>query len=180
MSESFEEKLCSILVQNKVIKGSDASDLIKEFQGRAKERFDSFLLSENIVQKPDLLKALSDYYQVPSFDVVGYLFNRDLLLEFPQEFLVRHALIPLTRDENILVLVASRPDNEGLVLELAEYVSDEIQFFVGIRNDIVDAIIEYYEESPFSVDEDGDDEEFEDEFYEDEKLFEDVFEDSEE
>jgi type IV pilus assembly protein PilB len=171
MAQSFEERLCAILVKNKALEKQEAKTLKQEFKDHSKAQFDDFLLSENLVKKEDLLKALSELYQVPSFDVVGYLFDHELLTEFPQDVLVRYALIPLQRDENILVIVASNPDNEELLPELAEYVSDEIQFNVGIKKDIVDMVLESYEESPFHTDEEEVDDEDEDEG----ELYEDDF-----
>jgi hypothetical protein len=178
MTVSFEEKLCKILVKNKVLKASEAKALVENFQGRSKEAFDNFLLTEGIIKKVDLLKALSELYKVPSFDVVGHFFKRDLLLQFPQNFLIRHGIIPLERDENILILIASRPDDQELLPELSEYVSYDLRFYVGIQRDIVDAVREFYEESPFTVDENLIDDSGSDEFYEDARLLEDVFNDS--
>lgn len=178
MAHSFEEKLCAILVKNKIIDTATSKALQKDFKNRSKEAFDSFLLNEGLVKKADLLKALEEYYEVPSFDVSGYFFKQELLLEFPQDVLVRYGLIPLERDNDILVIVASEPDDEDLLPELAEYVSDEIQFYVGIRTDIIDAVMEYYQTSPFSVDEDRIDADEDDEFYEEDKTLDAIFDEA--
>ena len=175
MAHSFEDKLCAILVAHKIITAQEAKALHKNFHDSSKETFDDFLLSESLIKKEDLLKALSEYYQIPSFDVVGHFFDHSLLLEFPQDVLINHGIIPLERDENMLFIVASQPDNEELLPELAEYVSDEIQFFVGLKPDILDAVIEYYQDSPFQIDEEHMDEDEEDELYEDEDALEDVY-----
>jgi len=179
MTKTFEEHLCGILVTKKVLSKKEAQALQEDFKNRSQEVFDNFLLSEGLVSKADLLDALSIYYSVPAFDVVGHFFKHELLLEFPQDFLVREGLIPLQREEEILVIVASEPDNEDLLPELAEYVSDEIQFNVGIKSDIIDSVVEYYKDSPFSVDEQEIESDEKDELYEDEKLLEEVYEDSE-
>lgn len=171
MARSFEEKLCSILVKNNVIKKEEAQALQRDFKDRSKSQFDDFLLIEDLVSKQDLLQALSELYQVPAFDVVGYLFNHELLTEFPQDVLVRYAFIPLERDENILVIVAGDPDNEDLLPELAEYVSDDIQFNVGIKKDIIDAVIDAYQDSPLYIDDENEREEDDDEG----ELYEDDF-----
>lgn len=181
MAQSFEQKLCSILVAKKVLTEKDAQELHQQFQDRSKETFDNFLLSEGLVTKENLLSALSEYYQVPSFDVVGHFFKHDLLREFPQDVLVHYGMIPLERDGELLVIVASQPDSDELLPELAEYVSDEIQFYVGIKNDIIDAVMEYYQDSPFVADEQDaeSDEDSSDMFsQEDVELIDDDFESS--
>lgn len=163
MSMSFEEKLCHILIKNRALASSEAETLLQEFKKQPKETFDAFLLAEEMVDKKDLLKALSEYYEVPSFDVIGYLCDHDLLHEFPQDVLVRYGVLPLERDGDILIMVASNPNNEESVSELSEYVTNDIQFYVGIRSDIIEAIVEYYQESPFTTREDDSDYEDEDE-----------------
>ena len=157
MSISFEEKLCHILIKNRALASDEADTLLQEFKKQPKETFDAFLLSEDMVEKDDLLKALSEYYEVPSFDIIGHLCDHELLHEFPQDVLVRYGVLPLERDGDILIMVASNPNNEESITELSEYVTSDIKFYVGIRSDIVESILEYYEDSPFTTrDDDGD------------------------
>lgn len=151
MSMSFEEKLCHILIKNRALASDEAETLLQEFKKQPKETFDAFLLSEEMVEKRDLLQALSEYYEVPSFDIAGYMVDHELLHEFPQDILVRYGIIPLERDGDILIMIASNPNNEESVSELSEYVTNDIQFYVGIRADIIESIVEYYQESPFTT-----------------------------
>ncbi len=174
MAQSFQHRICEVLVKNKVITEQEARDLQRDFKGRSKETFDEFLLSEGFVTRDEILAALAEYYEVPAFNVMGYMFDHNLLLQFPQDFLLRHGIIPLERDENMLAIVASDPQNADLLPELAEFVSDDIRFYVGLREDIIDAVMEFYEESPFNFDDDRPGAES-DESYEDEKLLEDIF-----
>ncbi len=178
MKNSFIHGVCAALVKNKVISQQEATNLEKAFKDSAQENFDNFLISENIVSRADLLKALSEYYEVPSFDAVGYTFDHDLVKEFPENFLVNHGVIPLERDENMLFMVVNDPNNEEMLPELAEYVSDEVNFFVGIHQDILDAVEAYYEDSPFHTADDEIDRR--DELFEDEQLLKDVIDDKEE
>lgn len=175
MIHSFVHDICAILVKNKVISQQEGLDLEKTFQDTDADSFDNFLIAENLVSRADLLKALSEYYQVPSFDALGYMFDHTLVKEFPEDFLINHAVIPLERDENMLFMVVNNPTNQAMLPELSEYVSDDINFFVGIKQDILDAIENYYENSPFHTA----DEEINaaDELYEDEKLLKDVLDD---
>jgi len=60
---------------------------------------------------------------------------------------------------------------------MGEYVSDDIRFFVSIKQDIFDAIEEYYEESPFNSEGEID---LDDEEHEDIDLFEQVLDGNDE
>ncbi len=146
--ESFAQAISAILVQHKVISEAEARALQRSFKNSAKENFDDFLLSEGLVDEEDLLKALGEHYQVPAVDVTGYFFDTLLLRNFPKDFLLRNRIIPLEMEDDILVIVASEPDNPDLLPALGAYTSEDIRFNVGLSIDITDAVKEYYDKSP--------------------------------
>lgn len=148
--KTFVQKLSSILMDQGTISPEESKALQKVFKESAKETFDNFLLEEGLVDEANLLKALAYYYQVPGFDVIGYFFDTYLLHMFPKDFLTRNACIPVTVDENIMIMVASEPVNP-LLARIGEHVSYSIRFRVGIRRDIVEAAREFYDK-PFARD----------------------------
>ena len=154
--ETFVEGFTKILVQHKIIKPDEAKSLKKAFKESSKANFDEFLIDEGLVEKDAVLAALSQYYHVPAFDAVGYFFDHQLVRMFPKVFLRSNAIIPIERDENILVVLASNPNDQNLLPLIGQYVSYDIQFRVGIQQDIYDAIQEFYDQSLASVDYDQD------------------------
>lgn len=144
---TFEAGLLTILIRLHMIAGEDALAIEQSFHDSDVDQFDDFLLSEDIVDEENLLLALSEYYQVPAFDVVGYFFERHYVRMFPKDMLLRNGIIPLEVDENMMVVVASRPDNPELLSEIGQYVSYDIQFYVGIGRDICDAVKEFYDKA---------------------------------
>jgi len=153
---TFAQDLSDILERNKVLTSDESAAMKKAFEESEKAQFDDFLLEEGLVQEEELLKALGQYYQVPAFDVVGYFFNHNLITKFPKGFLLREAVVPVEVEENILSVVASEPDKDGLESMIREYVSYDIVFMVGLRRDICDAVKEFYDRSPSDIDEDAD------------------------
>ncbi len=145
--ETFEQAIVRILAKQGKISSEEAQALQKAFDGYSKGLFDDFLLEKDLVDEVDLLRALAEYYQVPAFEVIGYFFDTFLLKKFPKGFLLRNAIIPLEVDENIMLIVASEPDNPDLLASIGEYVSFDIRFRVGIRRDICDAVKEFYDKS---------------------------------
>ena len=143
--ESFVKGLIAILCARKVIQKSEADALVEAFKGSQKPYFDEFLLDEGIIDKDDLLPALAEYYQVPAFDAVGYFFDHAKLRMFPKNFLWMRGIIPIERDENMLIMLASNPADPNLLSDIGNHVSYDIRFNVGIRQDILDAIEEFYD-----------------------------------
>ncbi|MBT3455551.1 hypothetical protein HN446_00640 [bacterium] len=144
----FVREVVKLLTKNNLISLEESFQLQESFSHRAKESFDDFLLSEGIIAKDDLLKVLSQHYDVPSFDCRGYFFKKDLLHVFPKDFLIRNVVVPVERDENILIMVANDPSDQELLAKIGEHVSYDIQFRVGIYQGILDSIREYYDSAP--------------------------------
>lgn len=174
---SFVQRLTTSLLANQAITQKEADSLVTMFHDRAKGRVDNFLLDEGMVEREELLKALSDVYQVPYFDTNGYFFEHELLHTFPKDVLISKGIIPLQVDEDVLIVVASNPEDPELLDVIGHSVSYDIQFNVGIHRDILESIEEYFDQSILldDIDDYEDDASFEDD--EDDDMAEDIFDD---
>ncbi len=155
-NEKFTQAIVNILVNHKIISSAEGKALVKGFRDSAKPSFTEFIRDQRLVDDVNLLKAYSIHYKVPAFDVVSHFFDYHLLHMFPKGFLLRNAIIPLQRDENILVMIASKPDDSELLIKIGEHVSYGIRFRVGLHHDISDAIKEFYDKAPTQVQHDLD------------------------
>jgi len=156
IGKTYVEELTATLVRLGYFSKDEGEALKKAFLESEQEIFDDFLIEEGLIEPDELLKGLSIHYQVPSFDVVGYFFDYDLLHKFPKDFLLRNAIIPLEVDENILIMIASEPDLPNLLEDINEHVSYDVRFYVGLQQDICDAVKEFYDKAPTQVQEDID------------------------
>ena len=147
--EQFIEGLSAILAKRKLITPEDMVALHHLFKNRDDARFEEFLLQESIVDREDLLKALSEYHKVPYFDTTGASFNHQFLRLIPKDIMLRHLMIPWKRDEgsDTLSVVAVDPSDPHILVVLGKYVTHKIEFMVGLPQDIRDAIREFYDES---------------------------------
>ncbi len=150
--EAFVKGLTKILHKQNVIPKDEADALAKAFKGSGKPYFDDFLLDEGIIDKDELLLALAEFYQLPAFDVMDYFFKHSLLQMFTKNFLFNRAVIPIEIDENMLIMVASNPNDPELLPMIGTYVSYDIRFNIGIRQDIMDCVQEFYDKSPTGAD----------------------------
>ena len=62
--------------------------------------------------------------------------------------MIRYKFIPLERDQNMLVVVASNPNDQELLKIIGDSVSYDVRFQVGLAQDIMDAAQEF---SDYSV-----------------------------
>ncbi len=147
IGKTYVEGLTDILVKLGMLPIQERLATEQAFKDSGLAVFDDFLLEEALIDREDLLRALSVYFKVPPFDAVGYFFDTQLLHMFPKDFLLRNAIIPREVDEEIMIMIASEPDLPDLLSQIGEHVSYDIQFEVGIQTDITDAIKEFYDES---------------------------------
>ena len=142
---SFTKELSKILLKNGAISDKDSATLQRSFAESSKGTFDEFLLDEGLVDKKDLLKALSQYYNVPAVDVDGFFFDPFLLHQIPKDVMIRHLFIPMEVDQNMMTVVANEPDEPLLLSIIGDYFTYDIRLLVGLRQDIINAIMEYYD-----------------------------------
>lgn len=176
IKRNFVDGICDILVKQKSVSKNEAEAMRKEFHDRSQIAFDDFLMSEGLVPKENVLKALSEYYNVPAMDVVGYFFDHDLVADFPKEFLLEHIMIPLSvdGDADIIFFVANDPSISGLTSEIEKYSPYAVEFLVSTAQDIIDEIRNQYDKSPTYIDDLTDEDEVEDKIFEEEKSVDDI------
>lgn len=143
------EEISALLVDNKILNFPDMVQLYRNFRKRDDIEFEDFLLEEGIVSKEELLGVLSLYYKIQSFDTIGAFFDHQFLSLIPKQVMLEYEFIPYKRDidSDILTVVAAKPDRPGLLVILGQYISHEINFMVGLAQDIRDSIEEFYDES---------------------------------
>lgn len=149
--EHFVQDLSDILVKHKIFSRSEAKVLKKSFEEASQESFDEFLLDEGLIDKEDLLRALGEHYQILAIDLAGYFFKTFLLRKFPKNVMIRNVFIPLELDQNVLLIVAGNPDDPDLLSIIGKYVSYDIQFRTSIKQDIIDAVREFYDKSDLEI-----------------------------
>ena len=139
--------IAAILTAHHLIGTEDLIALRTAFDNRAAITFEDFLIEEGIVEKNELLQALSEYYRVLPLDVVGVFFDHYLLTLVPKNVLLKHYMIPYMREGDNLWVVAAEPNDPHLPVVLGKYLSHNINFMVGLAQDIRDSIEEFYDES---------------------------------
>lgn len=149
--KQFIAEIIAILQKNRALKELDTEALVKAFKGRSDLGFEEFLMSEGLINRDDLLEALSEYYHIPSFDVMGVFFERHLVDMFPKDILLRHNFIPYRQDGDVLIIITGQPDDPELAEVIGLYVSYDIDFLVGYFRDIQDEIEDFYD-SPITED----------------------------
>lgn len=147
MKKEFVDQLSVILAKHKLINLDDLVMLHKQFYDQGDISFEDFLLEEDVIEKEDLLTALSEYYGVPSIDVTGEFFEHNNIRLVPKDVMLRHLFIPLSVDNDNLTVVAANPNEPNLQPVIAQYLDHNFEIMVGLAQDIRNAINEFYDKS---------------------------------
>lgn len=154
-------RLCAVLDAHKKLKHPDVEQLKRDFHRQSDREFEDFLLEEGLVTKPDLLEALGEVYKQPAIDVEGIFFEHHLVRMFPKDVMLRHGFIPYQVDEDVMMVIASEPDDAMIPVIAEKYVSYDVTCFLGLKRDIDDAIKEFFDKSltyDYEYEKDNDDE----------------------
>lgn len=146
--EGFVEALCKIFEERGIISQKESKALRSNYRERSDIAFEDFLLEQGLIEREDILKAISTYYGVPWMDPIGYFFDHYLVIKFPKDFLLRNLIAPIeVIEDTILMVLANNPDDEELLPRIGNYVSYDIEFRVGLASEIVETIEEFYDKS---------------------------------
>jgi hypothetical protein len=143
--------ITKVLVARKALQQHDVQPLHDAFRASAIERFEEFLVEEEVVTKEQLLAALQEYYQLPAIDVVGLLLSHELVIKFPKDLMLNHGFVPYQLDGDILQVIAARPNDADLSEIMVPFIGQDVVFAVGIYSDICDAVKEFYDPSITSL-----------------------------
>jgi len=144
--------ILNLLCEREVLNREDTVELEREYKKSNLAYFEDYLIDEDIVDKEDLLKVLQEYYNVQAMDVMGEMFDHDLLKKFPKDVLLRNCCIPYRQDGSLLIMVTSNPLNEDLDEILGEFVSYDFHYFVGIPRHIDMMIKDFYQGELYTED----------------------------
>jgi hypothetical protein len=144
--ETVVNGILDILCDKEILNREDTIELKREFEDDPTVYLEDYLIDEGIVDKEDLLDALQEYYGVQSVDVMGEMFDHNLLIKFPKEVLLVNCCIPYRRDGVTLFMITQDPKNEDLDEILGEHVSYNLEYFVGIPRHIDMMIKDFYQD----------------------------------
>lgn len=144
--------ILNLLCDREVLNREDIAELEREYEKSNLAYFEDYLIDEELIEKEDLIKVLQDYYNVPAMDVMGEMFDHDLLRKFPKDVLLRNNCIPYRQDGAILIMITSNPLNEDLDEILGEFVSYDFQYYVGIPRHIDMMIKDFYDSELYKED----------------------------
>ncbi len=143
----YSEDLVVEVTQRLVDRGHLTLDKLTELQGRAAltlQGIDRLLIQEAIVNEADLLKAFAEISGVPFHNIGDFKIEQEAIDKVNAKVALRHRIVPLTFQNGILLLAASRVPTLTTVDGLRMVLDAGIDFVLCPESDVAMSLTHFY------------------------------------
>lgn len=143
----YSEDLVVEVTQRLVDRGLLTLDKLGELQGRATltlQGIDRLLVQEAIVNEDDLLKAFAEISGVPFHPIGDFKIEQEAIDKVNAKVALRHRIVPLTYQNGILLLAASRVPTLTTVDGLRMVLDAGIDFVLCPESDVAMSLTHFY------------------------------------
>src|SRR3989344_6890470 len=88
--------------------------------------FGQILIDKNLVSDADLLAIKSKLYRLPTVDLEGYEFSREVLKEFSEDIVNFYRIAPFEKEGNVLKVAIINPEAID-ALEALKFIAEDKQ-----------------------------------------------------
>ena len=138
-----KKKLGQVLRERGHVSPEQLSAAIQEQQGKL-IYLGELLLERGLVAREDLVSALVEVTQVPYVDCRLEQPDSSVLKFIPQSLAIRCCALPLSRDDNLLVVAMAEPQNLQKIAELRFFTGLNVAPRLSTRDEILEAIDRFY------------------------------------
>ncbi len=110
-------------------------------------RIGEILIKMGLVSEIDILKALSQQFGIPLFDMKQTLIEENVIKLIPLNTVKRFSIIPVKKSRNVLTVAISDPTRAFDLKEFQMLTGCDIEPVLTTEAQIEEAIVKYYESS---------------------------------
>ncbi len=143
----YSEDLVAEVTERLVTRGLLTLDKLGELQGRAAltlQGIDRLLLQEAIVNEADLLKAFAEVSGIPFHNIGDFKIEQEAIDKVNAKVALRHRIVPLTFQNGVLLLAASRVPNLTTADGLRMVLDAGIDFILCPESDVAMSLTHFY------------------------------------
>ena len=123
MAIKIPQTLVDELVRLNIISTQDIATFSDLAQNKNKD-FGQILIEKAVISDFDLLTIKSKLYRLPTVDLEGYEFNREVLKEFSEDVVNFYRIAPFGKEENILKVALINPEAID-ALEALKFIAED-------------------------------------------------------
>lgn len=135
-------RLGELLLREGLITKEDL-DAALQMQEESGQMLGEILLDLGVITEHAIAEALANQFSLPYLSTSQCYLSRDLMDQFPVEFMRRYVLLPLDRFGNVLSVLLGGVLNEPAMKAIEEKTGCQVQAYIGTRTEILEAIDRY-------------------------------------
>jgi len=140
-----EKLLGNILIGNGIINNEQLEGALAE-QARTKEFLGAILIREFQIEEKDLLKALSEQFNIPFVALKNKYIDWDFVKQFNPSFVLDSKCFPILKDKDGITIAITNPLDAWSIKKAEEATSGfKLNFALVSEDDMKDAIRRYKE-----------------------------------
>jgi type IV pilus assembly protein PilB len=141
--ERQQKRLGEILMAKGLITNEQLNDALDE-QKKTKEFLGTILIKREWIKENDLLRALSEQFQIPFMSLKDKYIDWEFVKEFSPSLILDYKCIPIKKDDWSVTVAINNP-LEAWVLQKAEEEARglKVKFILALQEDINEIIQRY-------------------------------------
>lgn len=137
------KRLGDLLVDSGLINQEQLNYALQRQKATGK-KLGELLIEEGIIQEKQIIEVLEFQLGIPHMDLDKYYIDPDIPRLINENLARRHSLIPIRKDRDKLIVAMSDPLNIFARDDVKIATGLEVEPVIATRNDIVNAIEQYY------------------------------------
>lgn len=135
--------LGEILIQKKLITQVQLEEAL-EIQRETKEFLGVILVSRRFIREPDLLKALSDQFQIPVINLKDYYIDWDAAMKFSSTVVCEYRCLPVRADAKSITVAITNPLDAIAISKVEEEAREFKVNLILVSNADMDEALKTY------------------------------------
>jgi len=143
ISKFTKKRIGEVLLAENLVTTEELEEALR-LQKKQGGRLGQILVNQGIVRAEDLVRILTNQYNVPFVDVKIETIEPTALQLIPEELARKHSLIPINASGDSLTVVMAYPDDIRALRDIKAMSGKKVEIALGIPSDIENAIDMYY------------------------------------
>jgi type IV pilus assembly protein PilB len=140
------QRIGDILIKQGLITPQQLEEVLKMQSAGNKKRIGEILVELGTISREELFEVLQYIYETEYIDLSNYVIDPEVISLIPEKVALRYKLIPLSINDNELVVAMANPLDVYAIDFVREHTKiKRIKTMLATEDDIISAINSYYE-----------------------------------
>jgi hypothetical protein len=143
-------RLGEILLREGIIAKNDL-DAALAIQQESGQLLGEVLVELGVIKEEAIAEALASQFGLPYLSTSQVYLHKELLKEFPMEFMRTNLILPLDKFGKIMVVLIGGMIDEATLKKIEQTTNCQVEVYICTRSEVLAALDKFQEEAPTEV-----------------------------